>query len=89
MRKENSAFQAFPKARYVVARCIHRYLTAPDVTERQPDTQLQKLLTLQHMPNATVTDRVVFNTYVTNMLNILGNYEMPNFVLERSCQKKN
>lgn len=74
MREEEPQFQAFPEARYAIAKCIYTYLTGTGEQSRRPNASLQRLIGLQHI-NASDIDRLIFGTYVTNILNILHDYE--------------
>ena len=74
MREEEGEFHAFPEARYVIAKTIYAYLTGTDAKSRRPDAALQRLIGLQHI-SASPIDKIIFGTYVTNILNILHDYE--------------
>lgn len=75
MRKESPEFVAFPEARYMIARCIHDYLTSESKVAYRLPVHLQRELTLSHLQDINFTDRFIYSTYVTNILNILKDYE--------------
>lgn len=88
MRQEDPEFHAFPEARYITAQCIHNYITSDNPTSRKPNPDLQRRLTLQHIPEVSLTNRIVYNTYVTNILNILGDYENAELCFGESVSEK-
>ena len=75
MRRESEKFEAFPEARYMIARCIHDYLSNGDGNKYHLPEHLRREITLSHVPNLTFTERFIYRTYVTNILNVLKDYE--------------
>lgn len=75
MREESENFHAFPEARYAIAKIIYTHITGTDAQSKRPNAELQRQIALQHLPEVTLTDKIIFGTYVTNILNILQDYE--------------
>ena len=75
MRAEQSAFHAFLEARYMIAKCIHHTLANENGPGVPLPTALQRELTLANIPDLTLADRIIFSTYVSDILNTLQDYE--------------
>lgn len=75
MRTENSTFHAFPEARYMIAKCIHHTLFNGNGKLIPLSKALQREITLAHIPELTLLDRIIYSTYVSDILNTLQDYE--------------
>lgn len=75
MRKESTKFEAFPEARYMIARSIHDYLLSGKPENYRLPTVLQREITLSHLSGIGFAERFIYSTYVTNILNIVKDYE--------------
>ncbi len=72
MRLESNTFHAFPEARFMVAKCID-YKMRNDTQELS--AELRREIAMHHVTNATFRDRFIYRTFVTNILNILQDYD--------------
>lgn len=88
MRQECDSFQAFPEARYTIVQCIHTNIMAQEGEDRRPNAALQRRITLQHLPEISFEDRFIYSTYVTNILNILKDYENADLCFGESVSDK-
>lgn len=75
MRETSQEFDAFLEARYTVAKCICLFLKGKTTQDRKPDAELQRLISMQTFGEQSLEKKIIYKTYVTNILNILRDYE--------------
>lgn len=75
MRRESVNFEAFPEARFMISRCIHDFLLQGCPEHFRLSPALKRELALSDVRGLTFTERFIYSTYVTNILNILKDYE--------------
>lgn len=75
MRQDNPKFQPFTEARYTVAKSIHASAFPLESTNREAGKTLLQTISLINSPEISERDRLIFVIYVTNILNILKDYE--------------
>ncbi len=75
MRKEISVFRPFTEARYSIAKCIHAFSFPTESGNRDAETELSQSIRLINRPDISISDRLIYVIYVTNILNILKDYE--------------
>jgi len=74
MRKESGEFMVFPEARYSIAKHIHTFLHSVNIGTAKISGF--KFRNIDENRGESFADQIVFCTYVSNLLNILKQYEM-------------
>lgn len=86
MRKESDEFMVFPEARFTIAKHIHTYLHSKATQEKSVS---YKFKNLNENVGISFGDQLIYRTYVSNILNILKEYEKADqYITEIPSEKK-
>ena len=89
MRAEEGSFHAFPEARCMVAKCIHHNIVNGNNRPAPLTAALQREITLAHIPELTLADRIIYSAYVADILITLGDYENADLCLGEYLSDRN
>ncbi|MBH1960711.1 MAG: hypothetical protein I8H68_11425 [Flavobacteriia bacterium] len=75
MRAEDTSFHAFPEARYMIAKCIYHKILNGNKDSKTLSAELQREISLAHLTELSLSDRIIYSAYVADILNMMGDYE--------------
>lgn len=88
MRQESDDFMAFPEARFSIAKHIHTFLHLKKTNDNKSSANY-KFKNLSENCGVLFSDQLIFLTYVSNILNILKEYEKADmYFTEIASEKK-
>ncbi|MBU4539123.1 MAG: hypothetical protein L6264_04635 [Weeksellaceae bacterium] len=74
MRHESSEFTHVVEARYAIAKCISLFREGK-LADKRNSAAFINMITLRNTSGIALNDRIVYSMFVTNILNILQEYE--------------